>query len=217
MHLPSSLFDATNLLLAAGYLGLFIFVFMETGLLIGLVLPGETLVFTAGFLSSLGDFNIAAVVVIVFVAAVLADSAEYLVGKKYGAKIFDQRRSLFFDRAYIDEAARFYEKHGGKTILLARFLPFIRTLAPLFAGIGKMRYSSFAAYNVAGAAAWAASIGLLGYFLGRLVPNADQYAVWFVLAIAVVSLIPPVWALLNDRDRRRRLATFIRDRIRPIR
>jgi membrane-associated protein len=212
MHL--TLPNTTELLLTVGYIGLFGLIFAETGLIIGLVLPGgETLAFTAGFLSSLGDFNIWIVIAIVFCAAILADSAEYAVGKKYGASIFDKSHSLFFDKAYITEAEDFYAKHGGKTILLARFLPFIRTLAPLFAGIGKMRYSSFVAWNLIGAFIWATGISLLGYSLGRIVPNADQYALWIVVAIALISLISPIMAVLQSGDRRRRLVRFIKERL----
>ncbi len=206
--------NATTILLTAGYFGLFGLVFMETGLLIGLILPGETLVFTAGFLSSSGTFNIWIIIAVVFCAAVLADSAEYALGKKYGVKVFDGRNSLFFDKQYIDEAGAFYKKHGGKTILLARFMPFIRTLAPLFAGIGNMRYSTFLMYNIIGALFWAMGISFLGYFLGSIIPNADQYALWLVMGIAAVSLVPPLAALLRSEDRRKRLATFIGERVR---
>lgn len=205
--------NATTLLFAAGYVGLFALVFMETGLLIGLILPGETLVFTAGFLSSAGNFNIFAVIGIVFCAAVLADSTEYFLGNKYGMKVFDRDKSLFFDKEYVSQAEDFYKKHGGKTVLLARFIPFVRTLAPLFAGIGKMRYSLFIAYNVVGAFAWATCISMLGYFLGKAVPNADQYALWFVLGIALVSLVPPAVALFQSKSRRQRLMGFLKERV----
>jgi membrane-associated protein len=208
-----SLFNTTAFLFTAGYLGLFALVFAETGLLIGLILPGETLVFTAGFLSSLGYFNIFVVMAIVFCAAVLADSAEYGFGKKYGAKVFDKRNSLFFDKEYVDEAESFYKKHGGQTIFLSRFLPFIRTLAPLFAGIGNMRYSSFVTYNVTGALAWSVSISSLGYFLGKILPNPDQYAVWLVVGIAVILLMSPLLALLQSKRRRQRLWTFLGERL----
>ncbi len=208
-----SLSNTTAILLTAGYLGLFVLVFAETGFLIGLILPGETLVFTAGFLSSLGDFNIFIVIVIVFFAAVLADSTEYSLGKKYGVKVFNKKYSLFFDEKYVQEAEDFYKKHGGQTIFLARFLPFIRTLAPLFAGIGNMRYSSFVVYNVAGALAWSVSISSLGYFLGKIIPNPDPYAFWFVVGIAATSLMSPLLAFLQSKSRRQRLWTFLRERI----
>lgn len=208
-----NLFNTTALLLAAGYVGLFALVFAETGLLIGLVLPGETLVFTAGYLSSLGDFNIFIVVAVVFCAAVLTDSAEYGFGKKYGVQVFDKKGSLFFDKEYVGEAEDFYKRHGGQTIFLARFLPFIRTLAPLFAGIGNMRYSSFVVYNVSGAFAWAVGISSLGYFLGKALPNPDPYAVWLVAGIAIVSLMSPLLSFLQSKSRRQRLWTFLRERI----
>ena len=212
MHFAT--WNAAAFLLTVGYLGLFSLIFAETGFLIGIIIPGgETLVFTAGFLSSLGYFNIFIVIAVIFCAAALADSAEYAVGKKYGTRVFDEKRSLFFDKKYVEEAERFYEKHGGKTIVLARFIPFIRTLAPLFAGVGKMRYSLFLAYNVTGAFLWAAGVSLLGYFLGKAIPNADQYALWIVIAIAVVSLLSPLTALAHSRERRRRLVAFIKERL----
>jgi len=212
MHFAT--WNAAAFLLTVGYLGLFSLIFAETGFLIGIIIPGgETLVFTAGFLSSLGYFNIFIVIAVIFCAAALADSAEYAVGKKYGTRVFDEKRSLFFDKKYVEEAERFYEKHGGKTIVLARFIPFVRTLAPLFAGVGTMRYSLFLAYNVTGAFLWAAGVSLLGYFLGKAIPNADQYALWIVIAIAVVSLLSPLTALAHSRERRRRLVAFIKERL----
>ncbi len=205
--------NAAALLLTVGYIGLFALVFAETGLLIGLILPGETLVFTAGFLSSLGDFNIIVVMIVIFCAAVLADSAEYAFGKKYGVKIFDRRRSVLFDEKYVSEAEDFYKKYGGATIVISRFLPFIRTLAPLFAGVGNMRYPTFVIYNVAGALAWSTSISLTGYFLGQIIPNADQYAAWFVLGIAVFSLMSPLLSLLQSKSRRQKFTAFLTEHI----
>jgi membrane-associated protein len=207
--------SATEILLAVGYVGLFLLIFAETGLLIGLVLPGgETLVFAAGFLSSVGDFNLVIVMVVIFCAAVLADSTEYFLGKKYGIKIFHKDQSLFFDKRYLEEAKAFYEKYGGKAILMGRFIPFIRTLVPFFAGVGDMRYSFFAAWNIMGAFLWTIVISLLGYFLGRSIPDASQYVLWIVLGIAAISLLSPLITLAQNKDRRRGLIAFIKERTR---
>jgi len=188
----ASLFTFSGFLLVAGYLGLFAGVFVETGLLIGLIVPGgETLVFTAGFLSSIGYFNIWAVVAVTLAAAVLADSVEYAFGRKYGPKIFDKPDSRFFKKEYVGETKRFFERHGGKTIILARFVPFVRTLAPAFAGVGEMPYASFLGYNLVGGLVWSAGIALLGYFLGSIFPGAEQYAILVIGLIALVSLASP--------------------------
>ena len=213
MQLSLASFNATAFLLAAGYFGLFCLIFAETGLVIGLILPGgETLAFAAGFLSSLGFFNIVIIIAIVFCAAVLADSVEYALGRKYGKKVFDKKQSLFFDEIYVQESEDFYKRHGGKTILIARFIPFVRTLAPLFAGIGKMRYGLFVFYNITGALFWAIGISLLGYYLGKAIPNAGQYAFWIVLAIAAIALLSPLVALFHNKEQRQRLAAFIKAR-----
>ena len=209
-----ALFNATTFLLTVGYLGLFCLVFAETGLLIGLVLPGR------------GDARVHCRIL------ELARGFQYRrrhsdhllrrgprgqhrirVRQKYGAKVFNEKKSLFFDKEYVDAAEDFYKKHGGKTILIARFLPFVRTVAPWFAGVGKMHYRLFLAYNAVGALVWAVVISLLGYFRGKAIPNADQYAWWIVLAIAVASAIPPLVALLTSKERRHRLATFIKERV----
>lgn len=199
-----TLFNLTGFLLAAGYLGLFVGVFAETGFLIGVVLPGgETLVFTAALIASRGYLNIWIVAILTFVAAVTADSLEYAFGKKYGPRVFIKESSRFFDKKYIDETHSFYERHGGKTLILARFLPFIRTLAPAFAGVGKMPYGRFVAYNIAGGALWAASICALGYYLGGTLPNATQYLIAIVLIFAAASAVLSWFTMRRRRTHER--------------
>jgi membrane-associated protein len=195
-------FNLTNFLLAAGYLGLFAGVFAETGFLIGVILPGgETLVFTAALLASQGYLNIWAVALLTFIAAVTADSLEYAFGRKYGPRVFKKEGSRFFDKKYVDETRAFYERYGGKTLILARFLPFIRTFAPAFAGVGKMDYGRFAAYNIAGGALWAASVSALGYYLGQVMPNATHYLIAVALAIAVASAVVSWLMIRRQRTR----------------
>jgi membrane-associated protein len=207
------LYNASDFLRTAGYFGLFIIIFAETGLLIGLVLPGESLLFTAGFLSSLGFFNIWVVVPVAFIAAALADSVGYTLGKKYGRKIFYKHHSLFFDQTYIAKAEEFYERHGGKTLIAARFLPFIRTLAPIFAGIGGMHYKEFLKYNVAGAFLWTLVISLLAYFLGETIPNADRYILLIAIGIVLVFMLPTVIAILRNKGSRAKIKTFFKERM----
>jgi membrane-associated protein len=195
-------FNLTNFLLAAGYLGLFAGVFAETGFLIGVILPGgETLVFTAALLASQGYLNIWAVALLTFIAAVTADSLEYAFGRKYGPRVFKKEGSRFFDKKCVDETRAFYERYGGKTLILARFLPFIRTFAPAFAGVGKMDYGRFAAYNIAGGALWAASVSALGYYLGQAMPNATHYLIAVALAIAVASAVVSWLMIRRQRTR----------------
>ena len=181
-------FNFTSFLLAAGYIGLFAGVFAETGFLIGLFLPGgETLIFTASILASLGFFNIWIVAGISLFAAIFADSLEYTFGKRYGPRVFAREGSKWFDTTYIDRSRTFFETYGAKTVLFARFLPFIRTLAPAFAGVGNMGYSRFAFYNIVGAALWVGVMCASGYWLGAAFPRADQYLAAAVVAIAIIS------------------------------
>lgn len=204
-------FNATIFLLAFGYLGLFAGIFVETGLLIGLILPGgDTLLFTAGFLSSIGDLNIWAVISLSFLAAILADTVEYVVGKKYGPKVFQKKDSLFFDKVYVEKAQDFYKRYGNKTILIARFIPFVRTLAPAFAGVGKMKYSLFVTYNVLGAALWAVVVGGLGYGLGKVIPDATHYPWIVIAAMGILSLTVPVVTLTRNKKARARIVAFFK-------
>ncbi len=183
-------FDLTSFLLAAGYVGLFVGVFAETGLLIGLILPGgETLIFTAAILAAAGYFNIGAVLLISFIAAVTADSVEYAFGKKYGPRVFVKEGSRLFKREHIVRAREFFAHYGPKTVVIARFLPFIRTLAPAFAGVGNMRYARFLAYNIIGALLWVPAMAAAGYWLGAAFPHADQWLAAGIVLVAALSTI----------------------------
>lgn len=178
------------LLETVGYFGMFAMVFAETGLLVGFFFPGDTLLFTAGLLASQGYFNIFILTAGAFLAAVLGDSVGYWIGKKIGPKIFTREDSFFFKHEYIARTQHFFDKHGKKTIVLARFLPIVRTFAPVLAGVGSMEYRSFLFYNVFGAAAWCALVPLLGYFLGNKIPNVDHYLLPIVATIFLISFIP---------------------------
>lgn len=187
------LFNSTELIRTVGYLGLFGIIFAESGLLVGFFLPGDSLLFTAGFLASQDYLNIWILIALVFSAAVLGDSVGYAFGRRVGPKIFRREDSIFFHKDHIRKAEKFYEEHGPKTIVLARFLPVIRTFAPIVAGVGKMRYSTFLAYNLLGGVLWAIGLPLLGYWLGSTIPNIDKYLVPIVIGIVVVSVLPTVW------------------------
>jgi membrane-associated protein len=190
--------DLPSFLASFGYLGLFGIVFAETGILAGFFLPGDTLLFTAGFLASTGRFSLLPVILIAFAAAVSGDAAGYAIGKKYGPAVFRKEDSVFFDRRHIERARRFFEDHGGKAVFLARFVPILRTAIPVLAGTGTMRYRDFFIYNVFGALSWTAGITLLGYYLGRSIPNLETYVLIVFGVIIAGSFVLP---FLRSRKR----------------
>ena len=196
------MFDLNSLLRTVGYAGIFAIIFAESGLLIGFFLPGDSLLFTAGFLASQGFFNIAILCLITFVAAVLGDNVGYLFGKRVGPRIFKKEDSLVFNKDNIKRSQDFYEKHGGKTIILARFIPVVRTFAPVIAGVGKMKYSAFVAYNLVGALIWAVGVTLLGYYLGSAIPDVDKYLLPIALLIILISIAPGLWHVFKDQEKR---------------
>ena len=195
------MFDLVSLIQIGGYLGLFAVIFAESGLFFGFFLPGDSLLFTAGFLSSQGYLSIVPLTILLFIAAVAGDAVGYLFGKKVGPKVFTRPESFFFRPSHVDKTAKFFERYGAKTIFLARFIPIVRTFAPIMAGVGGMKYRTFAKYNVLGALAWAVGITSLGYVFGQRVPNADQYVIPIALLIIVVSFIPPIREYLKERNR----------------
>lgn len=184
---------------AAGYLGIFGMIFAETGLLFGFIFPGDTLLFAAGLLASKGILNIWVLLIGACLMAILGDSMGYWIGRKLGPRIFTREESLFFKREYVLRAQHFFDRHGKKTIFLSRYIPIVRTFAPVVAGVGGMRYRTFFAYNVFGAIVWCLSLGLLGYFLGTRVTNIDKYILPIVLAIFVLSFIPVVREVILSR------------------
>lgn len=193
-------FDLVTFVKTAGYLGLFGVVFAESGLFIGFFLPGDSLLFTAGFLASQGYFNIVILVAVFFIGAVLGDSFGYAFGKRTGPAVFTKEDSLVFKKSHLERARFFYEKHGGKTIILARFMPIIRTFAPILAGVGMMRYSVFLFYNIIGGGLWAFGLPLIGYFLGNIIPDVDKYIIPIVAVIIIASVTPPIIHILKSGE-----------------
>jgi membrane-associated protein len=174
-------------------------IFAESGLFFGFFLPGDSLLFTAGFLASQGYFNIAVLVIGCAIAAIAGDSAGYAFGHKVGPKIFTREDSFFFHKRHIERSRAFFEAHGKKTIILARFIPVVRTFAPILAGVGGMRYRTFLSYNVFGGLVWGAGFPVLGYMLGHIIPSADKYILPIVLGIVLVSFIPVAWEFWKDK------------------
>lgn len=191
--------DLPVLIQAIGYFGIFFIIFAESGLFFGFFLPGDTLLFTAGLLASQGYFNIAILTLIVTFAAVLGDQVGYFFGRHFGPKIFNREDSFFFKKRYITDAENFYKKHGKKAIVLARFIPVVRTFIPILAGVGKMHYATFISYNIIGALIWATGITLLGYFLGQQIPDIDTYLLPILLLIVFVSMLPTIVSFLYNK------------------
>lgn len=199
-----------NILFTLGYAGLFGIIFAESGILVGFFLPGDSLLFTAGFLASRGYFSIVFLCVGAFLAAVLGDSVGYTFGRRVGHRLFNRKDSVLFHKNNLDKAEAFYEKHGKMTIILARFIPVIRTFAPIVAGIGKMNYSIFLIYNLVGGLVWSVGLLLAGYFLGNLIPDVDRVLLPIVGLIIVLSLLPSLYHLLKDKATRDELWGYVK-------
>ena len=182
--------DPQTLIASAGMVGLTAIIFAETGLLIGFFLPGDSLLFSAGLFAAGGHMEIWPLVWLLTAAAILGDATGYWIGKKLGTKLYDRPDSMLFKRSHLDQTREFYEKHGGKTIILARFIPIIRTFAPTVAGVAGMPYRSFAIFNVVGAFVWIWSLLFAGYLLGQSVPGIKDYIHVIVVGIVIASVMP---------------------------
>jgi membrane-associated protein len=188
------------------YALLFVIIFLETGLVVTPFLPGDSLLFAAGTFAALGSLNIWVLWFVCFTAAVLGDSVNYWIGNKVGPRAFEQDLR-FLKREYLDRTHAFYEKHGGKTIVLARFVPIVRTFAPFVAGVGSMRYSYFLTYNVVGAFLWTGLFLWLGYFFGNI-PFVQENFELVVVAIVRVSIVPMAIEYVRSRARKARSSTI---------
>lgn len=191
--------DLVKIIESVGYLGLFAIIFAESGLLVGVFFPGDSLLFTAGFLASQGFFDIYLLAPMMFVAAVLGDSVGYAFGRKVGPKLFRREDSLFFHKKHLIRAKNFYDKHGGKTITIARFLPIVRTFAPIVAGMGQMPYRRFLFFNLLGGFLWAICLPVIGYFLGNVIPNVDKFLLPIVVLIIIASFLPSAIHIIKER------------------
>lgn len=191
--------DPITIIKGLGLIGVLFIVFAESGLFFGFFLPGDSLLFTAGLFASQGFINIYILLLGSFVMAILGDSFGYWFGKKIGPKIFTKEDSIFFHKKHVERAHNFYEKYGNKTIILARFIPIIRTFAPIIAGVGLMKYKSFITYNIIGAFFWSFLTVLSGYILGNIVPNIDKYILLIIAIIIVVSFLPIIFEFIKAR------------------
>jgi len=195
--------DLRGLVQWAGYVGLTGIIFAETGLLVGFFLPGDSLLVTAGLLASQPNFglNVYLLGLILSIAAIVGDSVGYAIGRATGPRIFTRENSLLFNRKHLQRAHAFYERHGGKTIILARFMPIVRTFAPVVAGVAEMEYRSFLAFNVIGGLLWVWSMLFIGYFLGRWVPGIDKHNESVILVVIFLSILPGIISWWRERRR----------------
>jgi len=181
------------------YTVLTIFVFAETGMLVGFFLPGDSLLVTAGIFASRGDLNILVLLSLLIPATLLGDSLGYLIGKKIGPKIFTKEQSFFFRKDYLIKTKNFYEKYGGMTIAVARFMPIIRTFAATVAGVAQMKYTKFLAFDIMGGVAWVLSMTFIGYFLGQLFPGVVKRLELVIIIVVVVSLLPAIIKYISHK------------------
>lgn len=202
----------------AVYSALFGVIFAESGLLIGFFLPGDSLLFTTGFLAQKNVFGLNIYVLIIgfFIAAVVGDNVGYSFGKRFGRRLFNKKDSMLFHKNNLIKAEMFYEKHGKKTIILARFVPIVRTFAPIVAGIGDMHYPTFFAYNLIGGALWAIGLPLVGYFLGGLIPESEKYLEVIVIGIVLLSLFPTFYHLAKDAESRNGVKKMIKHLVKKV-
>ena len=184
------------------YLVLFLIIFCETGLVVTPFLPGDSLLFAAGAIASLGSLNLWWLLVLLMIAAVLGDTVNYWVGHFLGRRLLNARRFKVIKQEHLDYTHEFFEKYGGKTIIIARFVPIVRTLAPFVAGLGSMTYGRFMSYNVIGGVAWVLICTVAGYLFGQLSFVKEHFEI-VVLAIIALSLVPAVWEMVNARKRKR--------------
>jgi len=195
--------DLKTFIEAIGLIGVYAVVFAESGLLVGFFLPGDSLLFTAGLMASpvFGFFGIWPLVLGTWIAAILGDNVGYEFGKRVGRKLFRKEESLLFKPENVIKAQEFYEKHGGKAITLARFMPIVRTFVPIVAGIGRMDHKKFTFFNFLGGTLWTWGMVFGGYFLGNIIPDADKYMLPIVIGIIVISVLPPVLHLYKENKK----------------
>lgn len=213
MYFGSKHIEVSRLIEVGGIFAIGATIFAETGLLIGFFLPGDTLLFAAGFFAAQGRINLASAIAVIVLGAFFGNIVGYEIGKRNGKRIFNKEDSILFHKKYVTQAEDFYKKHGGKTILFARFIPIIRTLAPLMAGTAKMNYRNFLIYNFIGAVLWGTSITLIGYWAGRVIGqyfNIDKYLFPAILLATILTFGASFAHALREPETRQALAKKIK-------
>lgn len=199
--------DVNFLIQTFGYPGIFTIIFAETGLMLGFFLPGDSLLITAGIFAAKGLMNIYFLITLLFVAATVGNIVGYFFGQKVGKRLFNREDSLLFHKNHVINAQQFYKKYGGKAIIIARFMPIIRTFAPIVAGIGDMRFGTFVVYTIIGSLLWAVGLTLVGFFVGQLIP--DKYFEPIILVVVALSLLPAFYHGLKTKEQRAQIRTLI--------
>jgi membrane-associated protein len=196
-----TVYNVPELIRLVGFYGIVAVIFAETGLLVGFFLPGDSLLITAGLFAARGDFKFASLILALIPAAIVGNATGYFIGHRTGMALYQRPDSLLFRREHLTMTHEYYVKHGGKTIVLAQFIPILRTFAPVVAGVAEMGYRQFATYNVVGAILWVGSMTTAGYLLGNLVPNIEKRIHYVVAVVIAISLIPPAIAWLRKHTR----------------
>ena len=192
--------DVRGLIAWGGYVGLTAIIFAETGLLVGFFLPGDSLIVTAGLLAATtGAFNVWLLGLLLTVASIIGNSSGYAIGRAAGPRLFSREDSLLFNKKHLYRAHEFYQRHGGKTVIIARFMPIVRTFVPVVAGMGQMDYGRYTMFNVVGGVAWIWSMLFIGYFLGRYIPGVDQHVETVIIIVIFLSLLPGIVGWLKAR------------------
>lgn len=205
------MFDSEHIVQSGGLLVIGLMIFAESGLLFGFIFPGDTLLLAAGFFAGQGKLPIVWLIVVTVIAAVLGDNVGYRIGRKMGPRVFKRSDGLLLRRDYIKRTQAFYDRHGGKTIVLARFIAYIRTFAPVVAGMGKMQWQLFAFYNLLGGILWGVGLPMVGYLIGSSFPGIDKYFISTLIISANILLAIAAWHIFRNPDTRHRLATMVKE------
>ena len=205
LNLIHKIYNIPDLIGWGSYWVLFFIIFAETGLFVGFFLPGDSLLVAAGLFAAAGKLDVFLLIGFLSAAAIIGDSTGYWFGEKIGKKLFERKKSHFFKPKHLLRAKRFYEKHGGKTIIIARFVPVVRTFAPIVAGATDMHYRRFLTFNIVGGVLWVMSMTLVGYFIGSIVPDIDKHMGVLIISVIIISLIPAIVEYMREKRRERTL------------
>ncbi len=195
------MFDLESLISTVSYLGVFAIIFAETGLLLGFFLPGDSLLIAAGLMAARGSLSLPLLVTITTTAAIFGNLTGYYVGKKLGPIVFKREKSRFFHPEHVEKTHKFFEKHGSKTVILARFIPIVRTFVATSAGVSNMSFGRFALYSIVGGILWGFGLPVTAFYLGRLIPDLDKYILLIIAVVIFVSFIPVLLELYKNRKK----------------
>jgi len=204
-------FNSEHIIQGGGLLAIGLIIFAESGLLFGFIFPGDTLLLAAGFFAGQGKLPIVWLIVVTVIAAVIGDNVGYRIGRKLGPKVFKRDDGLLLRRDYIKRTQSFYKRHGGKTIVIARFVAYIRTFAPVVAGMGKMQWQLFTFYNFFGGLLWGISLPMIGYLIGSSFPGIDTFFIWSLVISANILVAIAAWHIFRNPNVRHRLAAMIKE------